>query len=190
MNASHGGSEPTPITPLVPAEQEWAGLETTPAAPGSRPAQRILQLVPPLPIQLSPQPPCAPAAEAGPVEAFTPPHAEPALAAANRLLEQELAEAREEVEALQELLEELPSIFERKFQQRLGRVLEERRRLEADNRTLWSRLRALAPAAEADVHLQRPHGLLPPGVRGAAIRLGLQDPTPTQASAPEACCDS
>lgn len=101
-----------------------------------------------------------------------PRESDPPLLAANRLLERELAEVDEEVAALQELLEEIPSIFERKFQQRLGRVLEEQRQLEAENRQLWSRLRALAPGAE--ITLQPPRGLLPPGSGGLALKLEHQ----------------
>jgi hypothetical protein len=99
---------------------------------------------------------------------------DPTLVAANRRLERDLAEVQEEVGALEELLEELPAIFERKFQQRLVAVLEERRRLEADNRTLRSQLRALAPGAAEVPPLQRPHGLLPPGALGSALRLERQ----------------
>lgn len=106
------------------------------------------------------------AAQAGPRES------DPSLLAANRLLERELAEVDEEVAALQELLEEIPSIFERKFQQRLDRVLEEQRQLETENRQLWSRLRALAPGAE--ITLQPPRGLLPPSSGGLALKLEHQ----------------
>jgi len=107
---------------------------------------------------------------------------DPSLLAANRLLERELADVDDEVAALQELLEEIPSIFERKFQQRLGRVIEEQRQLEAENRQLWSRLRALAPGAE--ITLQPPRGLLPPGSSGAALRLERQQ---QEAPEPQGC---
>lgn len=135
----------------------------------TRPGQRTLQLVPPLAgaagTALNPLPELD---LAQPPSSEPPGPADPALASANRLLAAELEEVEEELGALQELLEELPAIFERKFQQRLGRVLQERRQLEADNRALWSRLRALAPGVEPEIGLQRPHGLLPPA-SGSAV---------------------
>lgn len=134
------------------------------ASASGRSVHRTLQLVPPLPgpsPQDSPEQTIQPLAPE-PAEAVRLKPVDQALAAANRLLEQELAETQEEVEALQELLEELPGIFERKFRQRLARVLQERRQLEASNRDLWTRLRALSPAGEPEITLQRPHGLLPP----------------------------
>lgn len=163
MNVIHGTCEPAPMDPVTAAGQERAGVDPllTPPAPGTM--QRALQLVPPLPSRQTPDPATTNVPTDEPLERMSAARPDPALAAANRLLEQELAQMHEEVAALQELLEELPAIFEGKFQQRLSRVLEERQRLEADNRTLWGRLRALAPAAEADVPLLRPHGLLPPG---------------------------
>jgi hypothetical protein len=143
----------------------------------ARPPSRTLQLVPPLSESLPPTGRHGAASEPDPPlqPALAPlPAADPALAAANRRLERELAEVQEEVGALEELLEELPAIFERKFQQRLVAVLEERRRLEADNRALRSQLRALAPGA-ADVPLQRLHGLLPPGSLGSPLQLERQE---------------
>ncbi|MFM7267031.1 MAG: hypothetical protein ACKOZT_00375 [Cyanobium sp.] len=163
MNVSRGTFEPAPLDPVTVTGQERAGLEPPLAPPASGPMQRALQLVPPLPSRLIPEPAAGAAPADLPAELTPSTRPDPALAAANRLLEQELAEMHEEVAALQDLLEELPAIFERKFQQRLSRVLEERQQLEADNHNLWSRLRALTPGAEVDVRLLRPHGLLPPG---------------------------
>lgn len=64
-------------------------------------------------------------------------------------LEMELAAARDELKALHEMLEDLPEIFERKFQQRLATVMEHQKHLLADNQALRDRLYSLNPA-EAD----------------------------------------
>lgn len=159
MNASEAAAEAGKADPLI------RPLST----PAPRPGQRTLQLVPPLAGVADASEAPRPVLELQPLPASEPAGpADPALASANRLIAAELAEVEEELQALQELLEELPAIFERKFQQRLGRVLEERRQLEADNRALWSRLRALAPGVEPEIGLERPHGLLPPA-SGSAV---------------------
>jgi len=62
-------------------------------------------------------------------------------------LEMELAAARDELKALHEMLEDLPEIFERKFQQRLATVMEHQKHLLADNHALRERLYSLNPAA-------------------------------------------
>lgn len=62
-------------------------------------------------------------------------------------LEMELAAARDELKALHEMLEDLPEIFERKFQQRLATVMEHQKHLLADNQALRDRLYSLNPAA-------------------------------------------
>jgi len=74
-----------------------------------------------------------------------------------RQLEQELSEARNQAEALQDeaealhqMLEDLPEIFERKFRQRLQAVLEHQQHLIADNQALRDRLFALGPAAPVE----------------------------------------
>jgi hypothetical protein len=54
-----------------------------------------------------------------------------------------LAAAHAEARSLRELLEELPAILERKFQQRLQALLSEQRRLEQENALLQRHL--LAP---------------------------------------------
>ena len=48
----------------------------------------------------------------------------------------QLAEARQQIGALESLLEDLPEIFERKFSQRLQPVLERQEQLLSDNRNL------------------------------------------------------
>jgi hypothetical protein len=68
-------------------------------------------------------------------------------AEALRRLELELSAARDEVQALHQMLEDLPEIFERKFRQRLQTVLDHQQHLLADNQALRERLYALAGAA-------------------------------------------
>lgn len=58
----------------------------------------------------------------------------------------ELEAARAELAALEDLLEELPSIFEAKFRQRLQSLLDQRNLLAEENRRLRERL--LAPAGQ------------------------------------------
>ncbi|MFM7266666.1 MAG: hypothetical protein ACKOZW_13960 [Cyanobium sp.] len=61
-------------------------------------------------------------------------------------LERELEAARAEVQALHEMLEDLPEIFERKFRQRVQSLVGDQQRLLADNQMLRDRLYALTPA--------------------------------------------
>ncbi len=75
-------------------------------------------------------------------------------------LERELAAAQEELRALHEMLEDLPEIFERKFQQRLATVMEHQKHLLADNQALRERLYSLNPA-EADPSASNRPLLLP-----------------------------
>jgi hypothetical protein len=60
----------------------------------------------------------------------------------------ELEAARNELNALQDMLEELPAILERKFQQRLRGLLDQQRALIARNQSLRERLLALTPSPE------------------------------------------
>jgi hypothetical protein len=55
-------------------------------------------------------------------------------------LEQELAKTREELQAMQALLEDLPGLFEDKFRQRLQPLLEQQQRLLNDNSMLRQHL--------------------------------------------------
>ena len=59
--------------------------------------------------------------------------------------ERRLAEARLQIAELEALLEDLPEIFERKFQQRLQPVLERQERLLEDNSALREQIQQLAP---------------------------------------------
>jgi hypothetical protein len=59
--------------------------------------------------------------------------------------ERKLAEARLQIAELEALLEELPDIFERKFEQRLQPVLERQERLLNDNTDLRQQIQMLAP---------------------------------------------
>ncbi|MEX0588606.1 MAG: hypothetical protein WD136_05050 [Cyanobium sp.] len=63
-------------------------------------------------------------------------------------LEQELAKTREEVQAMQALLEDLPALFEDKFSQRLQPMLEQQQRLLEDNASLRQHLVQLQPGSE------------------------------------------
>jgi hypothetical protein len=120
----------------------------------------------------------APADPLTPVALPTPqpltPQGDAALEVATLRLRRELAEVQEEVAALQEMLQELPSIFERKFQQRLSKVVDQQRLLEANNSSLRRRLLALAPGGDPEALPLRPHGLLPPSVR-TALKLRQQE---------------
>ena len=59
------------------------------------------------------------------------------------MLEQELARTREELQAMQTLLEELPAVFEDKFRQRLQPLLEQQQRLLEDNANLRQQLQLM-----------------------------------------------
>ena len=131
--------------------------------------------------------PQRPAAVPGPDPSATSP--EPPLASTTRRLERELADVEEEVAALQEMLQELPTIFERKFQARLQQLLDHQHRLGGENHALRKRLLAIAPGAENDPLPLRPRGLLPPAIR-TTLRHGaeggdsngdLSDAEPTRA---------
>ena len=109
--------------------------------------------------------PQRPASVAGTSASATSP--EPPLASATRRLERELADVEEEVTALQEMLQELPTIFERKFLGRLQQLLDHQHSLEGENHALRKHLLAIAPGAENDPLPLRPRGLLPPAIRAA-----------------------
>ncbi|MEB3261277.1 MAG: hypothetical protein VKP63_11695 [Cyanobacteriota bacterium] len=79
-----------------------------------------------------------------------------------RRLQRDLAAAHAEARSLRELLEELPAILERKFQQRLQALLLEQRQLEQDNALLQHHLLALASGGEAALA-----PALPPAVESA-----------------------
>jgi hypothetical protein len=66
------------------------------------------------------------------------------------------------------LLEDLPEIFERKFHQRVQGLLEEQRRLLADNQILRDRLYALTPATPTAI-------LAPVPSRGRRLRQSLRE---------------
>jgi hypothetical protein len=96
-------------------------LPQSPASPQSQPGQRALQLV---------------AAAAEPALKTTP---SPAL----RRLQRDLEAARAEALSLHDLLEQLPTILERKFQLRLNALLAEQHQLQHDNALLQHHLFAL-----------------------------------------------
>ena len=73
------------------------------------------------------------------------PSPDPALAAAR----DELAESQEQLAELEQLIVDLPGIFERKFAQRLQPLLERQRLLSDDNHALRERLQLVLPPAQA-----------------------------------------
>ena len=64
-------------------------------------------------------------------------------------MERELARTREELQAMQALLEDLPSVFENKFRQRLQPLLEQQQRLLSENTVLRQHLHQLQPGVGA-----------------------------------------
>lgn len=85
-------------------------------------------------------------------------------------LERELEAARAEVQALHEMLEDLPEIFERKFRQRVHGLVDEQQRLLADNQLLRDRLYSLTPATPAALP-----GTMAPAPEGKGLRRSLLD---------------
>jgi uncharacterized protein YhaN len=81
-------------------------------------------------------------------------------------LEQELAKTREELQAMQALLEDLPSLFEDKFRQRLQPMLDQQQRLLSDNANLRQHLLQLQPGSDTSAQ-----GLLLPQQEPARPRL-------------------
>lgn len=77
-------------------------------------------------------------------------------------LEQQLEALRDEAAALQELLEELPEIYERKFRQRLQSILEQQQLLLEDNHLLREQLYTLLPLV-AESGGRQPQALPAPG---------------------------
>ncbi len=159
---SFGGPGPAP----APTEAETAAS----VAPSAAPAARFTE----------PSPPEAPAA------APSPPPASSSLAISSNApdpqqLELELAAAHDELKALHEMLEDLPEIFERKFQQRLATVMEHQKHLQADNQALRERLYNLSPGETDGPGSGRSQPLLLPtvapkqswvGALKRALRLG------------------
>ena len=88
-------------------------------------------------------------------------------------LEQELAAARAELAAMHELLEEIPQIFEHKFQQRIQPILE-------DNASLRTQLLQLQGTPASGRQLQLPPArTTPPRIRKALRHaFGLQGTGP------------
>ena len=135
-----------PVAPLMPPPPASFSFGDIPPA-SAEPASVARDGIDPDPILLPPDQPPAPsqAPRAAAVGASslaittTGPEAQQ--------LEMELAAAREELKALHEMLEDLPEIFERKFQQRLATVLEHQKHLLDDNQALRERLYSLNPAA-------------------------------------------
>lgn len=144
----------------VPAQPAF-----TPSAWPSNPPPTPSVLAPGQPVASQPNPSPAsfsfggPDPAPSPVESETaappPPPAATSLAITStppdpQQLELELAAAHDELKALHEMLEDLPEIFERKFQQRLATVMEHQKHLLADNQALRERLYTLSPGEKMD----------------------------------------
>jgi len=99
-------------------------------SPQSQPGQRALRLV------------------AAATQAHPEPSAKTSPSPTLRRLQRDLEAARAEALSLHELLEQLPTILERKFQLRLGALLAEQRQLQLDNDLLQHHLLALHGGAE------------------------------------------
>jgi hypothetical protein len=121
------------------------------------------------------------------VAAATQAHPEPSAKASPsptlQRLQRDLEAARAEALSLHELLEQLPTILERKFQLRLGGLLAEQRQLQLDNALLQHHLLALhggaeRPQLEPALPAERPitQGL---GLRRALRHLHLSGAAPT-----------
>lgn len=116
-------------------------------------------------------------------EDTAPPGASTPLAPATpalRRLQRELTAAHAEARSLRELLEELPAILERKFQQRLQALLLEQRQLERDNALLQQHLLALAGGAEAALASAAATAIspAPPPSLPPAVQSGSRPPEP------------
>ena len=103
-------------------------------------------------------------------QAGAPALTEPARNHAVVRLERELMDVEAEVLALQELLNELPSIYETKFVARLALLRKEQQDLERDNRALRRHLLVLAPERAGHPLPVQPRGLLAPAIR-ATLKL-------------------
>ena len=82
------------------------------------------------------------------LERSSAPNQAPASAAALAAARQELAERQEQLAALEQLIGDLPGIFERKFAERLQPLLERQRLLSDDNHALRERLQLVLPPAQ------------------------------------------
>ena len=91
---------------------------------------------------------------------MSPPQGDPGETIARLRLE--LEAVRDENQALRQMLEDLPDIFETKFRQRQRAFTAHQDHLRADNKALRARLYALAPAAETQPPLSTLPAL-PPG---------------------------
>ncbi|MBW4529875.1 MAG: hypothetical protein KME02_04205 [Aphanothece saxicola GSE-SYN-MK-01-06B] len=174
-DATPDGTLPSRVVPAQPAYSPsgWPANQAPPAPSVLTPGQPVAPLAQPPPASFSfgevPAAATAPPAiaqeaiEADPIllAPVPPPAAAPSPQTAPatsslaitttgpdaQQLEMELAAARDELKALHEMLEDLPEIFERKFQQRLATVMEHQKHLLDDNQALRERLYSLNPAA-------------------------------------------
>jgi DNA repair exonuclease SbcCD ATPase subunit len=95
----------------------------------------------------------------------------------DRQLRFELEATRNELNALQDMLEELPVILERKFQLRLQGLLQQQRALIARNESLRAQILALAPSPAPTSLLEGAASSLVGGFRRSVQRaLGMAQP--------------
>jgi hypothetical protein len=134
-----------PVAPLAPPPPASFSFGDGPAAV-AEPASIARDAIDADPILLDPVAPTA-AAQAPQAAAGASSLALTTTGPEAQQLEMELAAARDELKALHEMLEDLPEIFERKFQQRLATVMEHQKHLLDDNQALRERLYSLNPAA-------------------------------------------
>jgi hypothetical protein len=134
-----------PVAPLATPPPASFSFGDVPAA-GADPASIARDAIDAEPILLDPVAPPA-AAQAPQAAAGASSLALTTTGPDAQQLEMELAAARDELKALHEMLEDLPEIFERKFQQRLATVMEHQNHLLDDNQALRERLYSLNPAA-------------------------------------------
>lgn len=136
-------------------------LRIVPPPPAPAPALEVMEPQSPEPLRLLP---------ATPLEAvtFSAPEPPPPTLEEQALridqLEQELEASRDETQALHQMLEDLPEIFERKFRQRLQPVLEHQQRLIAENQKLREGLLALAASRPVEPPQLAPAPATPVGL--------------------------
>ena len=116
--------------------------------------------------------------------------APPAGSAALEAARQELAQGLEQLAELDQLVVELPGIFERKFAERLQPLLDRQRLLSEDNHVLRQRLQLLLPPAQAAAAgLDHRLADQPPAEKGSSDQVALDQAASDQAALDQADLD-
>ncbi len=116
--------------------------------------------------------------------------APPAGSAALEAARQELAQGLEQLAELDQLVVELPGIFERKFAERLQPLLDRQRLLSDDNHVLRQRLQLLLPPAQAAAAgLDHRLADQPPAEKGSSDQVALDQAALDQAASDQAASD-